>query len=1523
MRNKRKKSFNWYGLRQRFSIRKYHFGAASVLIGTALVFAGGQTAQANEQASSEPASALVKDKTEGNGTVSKTESNQNTIAEKTVPTEKETATTAAATPAVESTSVKPEATAKENSTPVVEKPELVVPEIVGEVVEKPAETPKEKAEEKIEEKAKEDTKKDSKEDSEKKEAAEKEIAKAKEDLEKAVNEAKALNSSALSYAEKSVKDEKAKDALIQAIENAKKAIEKADELSTSKTATVAELNQQRSAVNSALEALYTAMKAAGHDGKVSAVLADAKADAPVNIVEPINKVVVQNFGSLTEEEIRAIEKEIRTANPTLTDDDKIEVAVDANFGKPVAKVKLANNRTTQNGSSEYTFQIGDVAFGASGKKNYSQLREAINWFDFARASITYSDGTKVGAIEYVDNAPKVQFTSSKGRQETGRFTMVRTVLESTTHPELVGKKTNSAEFLASGLAKYTLWKKAQDVNDEVNKNTSSGRNDNEIYEVLQEGMQFDVPTKVKGYHLSATVSSLARKKVSSENYTLDKANGEPANINRGLVNGAVQKEDIILTRQDTSWSHLRTAGFPTNYTDSTGTVREGLTAFAPAYDGGNVGVKFQVSATYNGRPVAVNAIATDSEDLGLYEFIQFETDGTAWEEFMRLSTDSTPTGLSPYTPISEAKSGFNVGLERTTNKNINLGYNLTEWGNKSETGFGSKYFGPFLTKNESGRGYKGHDLTIGLSQNVENIGIYINSSGSQSATIGFVVYDGGDAPASYGSAQHIIGNFNKEKDGKQVTATQPYLGEVPADTDFRTVSNESNGAWVLDDLVNTEDYKEISLISGTTKVTNSKGQTGTYLLDGKNPVIRMKDGTQVAIKNGEILSTKNTLPNGDGFPIKGLFNQATRGLGVGNLPDEGEGQLLDPAVATKYTLRRASEKDYVLKGIRVNRGENNDVAYVRGWVDFNGNGKFDLYESSELVTANADGTYDITFKNAPQLLNTSVDNLGVRLRISVDKDDLRLPTGLASSGEVEDFVTNVIHQPRGTRHETKDYQGKKQEVNLPTNAMFTASGKTIESNYKQWAQIDDNTAPKMVLNDTVVKSEEPTGKTVEVKDKLSQTIYIGTEVVVKDARGNTLGTAAKVTNKLTGKTEYYLSEYTEYDTAGNKVGVYKLNEGSAENKNIKEGNLSFTKITFEPALGFVGKAKGVAIRAWDDNGSHTGWEATEESIQDSLSSTTLAEKDKVLENVNNGNNGAKSMDTSYIPTVIDTRPVGKDTTTEDVQGKPQSSNPLIPTKGTVETVTNASVESSKQVDILNTNEKPTFATRKETPSKLYTEDTKVDKETTVTLLDGTTVTYKPSDKIPAGTKIANTGDVNVTGTGNVAVNNIRLVTGTLIPAGAKPQSNHPAPVEVKVTLADGTEQTIPAGGTIPAGATINTPFTNSANNTFDNVTYNNGQKIPRESGNKVSTLVNEIQANQLVANGETITVDGKTYDAGNDTIPKGTRTAPTYEDLMNVKLPDAIHIDPETGAVETVHRRYTKVTDTEIVIENEGTYRLN
>ncbi|KEQ32784.1 hypothetical protein SK1126_0687 [Streptococcus mitis] len=52
MKHSRKKSFDWYSMQQRYSIRKYHFGAASVLLGTALVLgtaANAQAVQAEEQ----------------------------------------------------------------------------------------------------------------------------------------------------------------------------------------------------------------------------------------------------------------------------------------------------------------------------------------------------------------------------------------------------------------------------------------------------------------------------------------------------------------------------------------------------------------------------------------------------------------------------------------------------------------------------------------------------------------------------------------------------------------------------------------------------------------------------------------------------------------------------------------------------------------------------------------------------------------------------------------------------------------------------------------------------------------------------------------------------------------------------------------------------------------------------------------------------------------------------------------------------------------------------------------------------------------------------------------------------------------------------------------------------------------------------------------------------------------------------------------------------------------------------------
>ena len=1509
-KRQKNKSFDWYGLSQRFSIRKYHFGAASVLLGTALILGAAQsTAKAEEATADNKTEAVTSTPKDGEGATSPTNvtlpateaTTGAPVLDKKELSEEEIAKLAA------------EASKKDDKTSETatnEKSEVADKEKATQA----ADSTDKKSEKAVDDKAE---KKDEKK-------AENPIAATKTILEQLTSEAEVLNTTAANYAEKKVEDKSSKEAIAAAVATAKVEIAASKKVLNEKDVTAEQLNLQLQRISTAIEAVYTEMKRAGHIGKVEAVLPGETATA-VNINTPINKVTVNNLGSLTDEEVRAIEKEIRTANPDLKPEDKIEVTAEGAVNRTVAKVILANGRVDQAGNTEHGFLIGDVAFGTAGEKNYDQLREGINWFDFARAKITYADGTKVGEIEYVDNAPTVTFTSSKGRQERGRFTMVRKVLESSSHPELVGKKTNSAEFLASGIGKYTLWKDQGMVESEVKQNTSQGKNSNEVYEALQEGMRFEVPTKVKGYVLTATVSSLSRKKVQNEVAKLNNADGEPANINRSKVGDQVVREDVILTRQDTGYSHLRLAGFPTQYTDSTGRVREGLTAFASAYDGGNVGVKFQVSATYNGRPVAVNAIAADAEDLSAAEFTQFETDGTPWQEFMRVNKNKANSqGLKPNKNID---GNFKDAKNRVTGKFELLGYDFSEWNNKTENGYRSQLFGPFVSGVNST-----YDLPIGLTQDVKNLGVYINSSGNQSASIGFVVYDGGDAPASYGSAQHVIGNFNKEKNGQQVTATQPYLGDTPADSDFRTVEKEKSAAWVLDDVVYSETYKEISLTSGTTQVTNQKGQTGTYYLDGRNPVIRLADGSQVAIKAGEILKTLNTTADGDGLPVSGIYNIATGGVGIGNLPDEGENQLLDPTVATRYTLKTASDTQYVFKGVRINRGLNNDVAYARGWVDFNSNGKFDQYEASEIITVNKDGTYDFVFNNIPQLLNTSVDNVGVRLRVALDKGDLNLPTGVAGSGEVEDFQTHVIHPPRGTRNVSSGLQGKPQKIEVSTTDFFKANGKTEVSDYGNWNQIEKTIAPKFVLTSSMVARETATGNQTHVTDPKGNTVYLGEEVTLYDARGNELGTGVKVTNPMNKQTEYYLSKYTEYDNAGNKVGVYELNKDNNGDYIKSQTGVSKTTIDFTPELGYVGTAKGVAIRAWDENRISTGWDANDQAIKESRESLTLADKDKILDSVNKNVNNTTSMDSTYIPTVIDIKPVGKDETTIDSQGKTQSATPKIPEYGTVESITETKIAETsipKEHVLINKKEPVTFAHEKNIPGKIYTEDTKVTEETELTYEDGGTATFKPVDKIPASTIIAEKSRVEITGSGNVEVSNVRIVKGTfssnLVPAGSVLEGASPIAPKPITVIRNGVEVTVNTGEKIQKGDQLVTPLPieGGAQHTIWKVTFQKGDYIPQATGGYNPKLVSETSVDKIIGTkGDSLTLNGNTYVNNNDTIPKGTRTAGKSIDLLTMTLPKATHVDPQTGKVTTVERRYTKVTDTEIVIGNEGTYTL-
>ena len=1800
-KRQKNKSFDWYGLSQRFSIRKYHFGAASVLLGTALILGAAQsTAKAEEATADNKTEAVTSTPKDGEGATSPTNV--------TLPATE--ATTGA--PVLDKKELSEEEIAKlaaeaskkddkTSETATTEKSEVADKEKATQA----ADSTDKKSEKAVDDKAE---KKDEKK-------AENPIAATKTILEQLTSEAEILNTTAANYAEKKVEDKSSKEAIAAAVATAKVEIAASKKVLNEKDVTAEQLNLQLQRISSAIEAVYTEMKRAGHIGKVEAVLDEANtANAGGRDSAPRELTPVLNAEDLTDSEVAAIIKQIRTSNPGLTNEDVI--TVNKTRGSQAAGFTTI---TYADGSGSVTFEPGQVMVASAGIKNLEQLSSSINWFNFASATITYTDGTVATPVRYFENTTATPDgrlykqldanTGTTGRTLEGYFSMYREVTlgrDYTVDGVLYAKgtklKSTDDTFLKMGIAKYEQHiyysgGKQGETNVKVpnasNPTTYTTKKLGEIYEVLQVGMKFDVPTRVEGYRLSATVSKLAPKEVATDpqkgqgnrlRYYTNGVNGKNTTDTTAVYDivdapgGGGRGVDVLLTTQDKTNSYLRKAGIETTYrerregdseTNPTGTKREGLTAFSSSRDHSNFGVSLYLQATYNGQLVPVNAVVADADESGLREYSQFETDGGAWEKLMEvhwdnrrldnkgdaivdgngtsilvdkngkayvdntgnpmfinkywkttredvetngvteakyylttasgakvlvsekdnlpiLDADGNPTILdSTGTRMTTTKDGvfqngyidkknnnvFTIGetndikvrqvldaegrpilrggsipglaafilprgvkttslevvngkkklfdttdgkheeitqdfygnsilwtdgsvdgrvsatdtlkfsnpnkkpVKLTTAADIgdfkDAGYNPSEW--VSPSAYGNKTFGSFSTA--VGDGYR---LPIGLTEGVSNLSFYGNSTSSVSGFIGFVVTDGGDAPSSYGSAKHIIGNFNKLVNNQEVTATQPYLGDQPGDPDFRSTVNEKSGDWVLDDLVMTNKYIEKDLGAGETeptkqvKVTNQKGDTGTFLItDSGNAVIRREDGTQVAVNQGDVLTTPDPQT---GLPMIGIYNATTKKLGVGAIPDEGEAQLLDPDAVDsngkktkgEYTLRQAGDTEYVLYGVKANPGVNNKEAYLRGWVDFNGNGKFDVDEASELIKVTpGQKTYDVKFKNIAQLLDTSIDKAGVRLRIALEEQDIRESTGLAGSGEVEDFQTFVTHFPRGTRHETKDYQGQEQGIKFPTNSMFIANGKSKDSGYKNWAQINNvEVSPKIVLTDKIVDTTKVTtldpnaekDKTdlgtkgivsklrknsdgsIYMKDgkvfidKNDSTVLTGKLVEVKDKNNKVLGTALEVVNPNNKKTEYLMSEYTEYDSVGNKVGTYKINPAtSGDNKEIT-GGFYETAVTFKPELGFVGKAKGIAIRAWDDNNNSTGWEASAQTIAASAASTTLADKDKINGNVNNGVNNYKSMDTTYIPTVIDIKPVGKDETTIDEQGKKQSATPKIPDHGTVESINNEHIDEAKidKAHVLIDKTKPiTFSDVKNIPGKLYEVDTPVNKETTLTYEDGGTETFKPVDKIPGNTNIAATQDLTITGTGNVTVSNVRIAKGTLstnaVPAGAILEGSRPkvgAPVTV---LRNGAEVIVNAGEYIEKGDQLVTPLQvlGGDQTTTWKITFQKGDVIPKASANITPRLVSETSVDQLInTKGESLILGGKEYVNNNDVIPKGTRTAGQAIPLTTLTLPKATHVNPTTGEVTTVERRYSKVTDTEIVIENEGTYTL-
>ncbi|MDU6573096.1 MAG: YSIRK-type signal peptide-containing protein [Gemella haemolysans] len=339
----------------------------------------------------------------------------------------------------------------------------------------------------------------------------------------------------------------------------------------------------------------------------------------------------------------------------------------------------------------------------------------------------------------------------------------------------------------------------------------------------------------------------------------------------------------------------------------------------------------------------------------------------------------------------------------------------------------------------------------------------------------------------------------------------------------------------------------------------------------------------------------------------------TRVIGVGSddetdSADEGVDQLVsaENVVNNKDTGRpevqliRGPENTYKVKVIASVNGNDkykgtNENAYVRGFIDFNGNGKFDKGEESNVAEVSANGQeVELTFTNT-QVVDTSKDVVNFRVRIAKDRKQVESPTGIAYTGEVEDNQIQVVHPPRGDYEETTGKQGEKQNIGIEFINRVEADASELGSNN---GKTTFNAYGK--ISYTEQRNSISLASTKKVQTE-------GVMIVKPD------GTLAKT-----------------YTKAGQ--GTYEVTD---------------TGVTFTPEPQFVGKADGIVLRAVDTNGESTGWTALTDqnklaNVNDGTHTTTT-----------------KTMDAVYVPNVTPKEITANPETSTDIQGKEQKKTPTF------------------------------------------------------------------------------------------------------------------------------------------------------------------------------------------------------------------------------------------------------------------------
>ena len=351
-------------------------------------------------------------------------------------------------------------------------------------------------------------------------------------------------------------------------------------------------------------------------------------------------------------------------------------------------------------------------------------------------------------------------------------------------------------------------------------------------------------------------------------------------------------------------------------------------------------------------------------------------------------------------------------------------------------------------------------------------------------------------------------------------------------------------------------------------------------------------------------TVKADIDSVSGTRVRGIGSDDTKEQG-----DEGVAQLIAPEnVHTnvdngepEVKLVQAQDNTYRVKVIASANGNEKytgdlQPAYVRGFIDFNNNGKFDEGEASDIVEVTGNNqTVELVFRNT-QVIDTTKDFVNFRTRIAKDKKQVEKPVGIAFSGEVEDNQIQVALPPRGDKEETTGKQGETQSVGIEfvshalgddASNLGSNNGKTTFNSY---GKLDYSEKANTITAETT-KKVQPQG------------------VMIVDPSGNLV---------------------KSYTKAGQ--GTYTVLED---------------KVIFTPEASFVGKADGVVLRAVDANGHSTGWTAlTEqhgvENINEGIHTTAT-----------------KTMDAVYIPTVTPKEIKADPETSTDVQGKAQKKTPTF------------------------------------------------------------------------------------------------------------------------------------------------------------------------------------------------------------------------------------------------------------------------